>query len=396
MRGARGAERRGKQKVSWEVTEPAGLRKGGCRRVRCCPPRSVRRQQFLERSVESIEGALVGRCRANSSWGIKAFGSVASLVGAVSFAGAPVSRAQDQVAAAEPSVSQSVGRPTGGRLIGGVALQNSDTLSVKRGSHHTHHGTAEIVRLIEQGATDVAAAFPDSMLLVGDLSRPSGRRLRPHRSHQNGLDADIGFFLLDEDGQSVAVERFVSLRRNGCGEHRGTEFCLDAARTWQLLASLVSNDAAAVQYVLINPALRELLIAAGVEAGASEEVLERARTVTEPHSGSREHRSHMHLRIYCPPDDRPDCRDQAPFHAWYVGQQPPRERVATRRGGASRGPRVRRQQRRARARRADRAQRRRAIRRQAARMAQRAAARRARMRRQAALRRRRAAARQGS
>jgi len=38
------------------------------------------------------------------------------------------------------------------------------------------------------------------------------------------------------------------------------------------------------------------------------------------------HRNHFHVRIYCNPHERPGCRDRAPFHSWYPGRPPARDR----------------------------------------------------------------------
>jgi murein endopeptidase len=59
-------------------------------------------------------------------------------------------------------------------------------------------GTNRLVRVLLRVAREHAAAHPGApRLVVGDLSRPRGGRFGPefggdgHRSHQNGLDADV-------------------------------------------------------------------------------------------------------------------------------------------------------------------------------------------------------------
>jgi hypothetical protein len=38
--------------------------------------------------------------------------------------------------------------------------------------------------------------------------------------------------------------------------------------------------------------------------------------MVQPKRGHK-HANHFHVRIYCPADDRPHCRDSAPYWPWY-------------------------------------------------------------------------------
>jgi Penicillin-insensitive murein endopeptidase len=102
--------------------------------------------------------------------------------------------------------SRAVGLPNRGRLRGGVELPAAGTHFVTvdpvagAGPNRAwrRHGTDRLVALLLRVAADHAAAHPDApRLVVGDLSRPRGGRFGPelggdgHRSHQNGLDADV-------------------------------------------------------------------------------------------------------------------------------------------------------------------------------------------------------------
>jgi Penicillin-insensitive murein endopeptidase len=102
--------------------------------------------------------------------------------------------------------SRAVGRPDHGRLRGGVELPGAGTHfvtvdPVTRTSPNRawrRHGTDRLVKVLLRVAADHAAAHPHApRLVVGDLSRPRGGRFGPelggdgHRSHQNGLDADV-------------------------------------------------------------------------------------------------------------------------------------------------------------------------------------------------------------
>lgn len=210
-------------------------------------------------------------------------------------------------ASAQSSPSQSVGAPNRGRLLRGVRLRGNDALVAQRSS--TQWGTAELVSLIERAAARVQEEAPGPRLLVGDLSARRGGRLRPHRSHQTGRDADLGFFLTDEDGRPVEAPRFLRLDEHGCATERGVAYCLDARRTFLLIAALLDDPKTRVQWILVAADLRQRILAAGRRLDVSPELMERVEEATAPRSGSEEHRSHLHVRISCPEDDRPRCKE---------------------------------------------------------------------------------------
>ncbi len=234
-----------------------------------------------------------------------------------------------------PSPSRSIGVPDRGRLRDAARLVSSERVRV-RDDRNASYGTVELVRAIERAAARVAEEHPGPRLVVGDLSREEGGHLSPHRSHRSGRDADVGFYVVDEQGQPAEVPQFVNLRRNGCGHALGARYCFDAARNWALVVALLSDENAPVQYLLVAPDIRRRVLAEGERIGADEALLERVRTATAPHAGSRSHRSHFHVRVYCAEDDRPECIDEPPYHAWYVGTPSPDAPAALRRRGRAR------------------------------------------------------------
>jgi murein endopeptidase len=104
--------------------------------------------------------------------------------------------------------SRAIGQPNRGRLAGGVELPAAGTHFVtvdpvtgtSPNRAWRRHGTDRLLRVLLRVAAEHAAAHPNApRLVVGDLSRPRGGRFGReyggdgHRSHQNGLDADIWY-----------------------------------------------------------------------------------------------------------------------------------------------------------------------------------------------------------
>jgi hypothetical protein len=64
----------------------------------------------------------------------------------------------------------------------------------KRG---TNYGRPELIKMIYQAAEAVCGDIYGCQLVIHDLSRKNGGRVRIHRSHRTGLDADIGHIHYD-------------------------------------------------------------------------------------------------------------------------------------------------------------------------------------------------------
>jgi Penicillin-insensitive murein endopeptidase len=122
--------------------------------------------------------------------------------------------------------SRALGRPDRGRLVGGVELPAAGTHFVtvdpvtgtSPNRAWRRHGTDRLVEVLLRVAEEHAAAHPDApRLVVGDLSRPRGGRFGKeyggdgHRSHQNGLDADV--FYPRRDGRERIPTRVAQVDR---------------------------------------------------------------------------------------------------------------------------------------------------------------------------------------
>ena len=122
--------------------------------------------------------------------------------------------------------SLALGRPNRGRLAGGVELPAAGTQFVtvdpvtgtSPNRAWRRNGTDRLVEVLLAVAAEHAAAHPDApRLVVGDLSRPRGGPFGPeyggdgHRSHQNGLDADV--YYPRRDGLERAPARVAQIDR---------------------------------------------------------------------------------------------------------------------------------------------------------------------------------------
>ncbi len=216
------------------------------------------------------------------------------------------------------SPSRSVGRTDRGRLIGGAALADEGedwTLEGRR----ARYGTVELVALLSAAIRHTHGLRADTpRLVIGDLSRRRGGALAPHLSHRSGRDADVGYYYLGADGRPLAARTFIRVDQSGQCVRRGGAPCrLDVARTWDLIAAMLPPSTP-VQYMMIAPHIRELLLQEAERRGASDELVLRFRLVSARMGQSAEHDDHFHVRVYCAADDHPGCIDESPFHEWHA------------------------------------------------------------------------------
>jgi murein endopeptidase len=135
--------------------------------------------------------------------------------------------------------SASIGSPTNGRLWGGVQLRPSEGIEP---SGDYLWGTEAVVHSIERAVQQVRRCFADTpKLFVGDISRQYGGWLKPHRSHQAGIDADVGYYYLSGSAWFEAA----------------TASTLDRARTWALIRALI--DGGNVESMFIDRSVQRLL-----------------------------------------------------------------------------------------------------------------------------------------
>ena len=182
--------------------------------------------------------------------------------------------------------SMSFGLPNRGFLVNAVQMPPSDLWRVAQPDHAwgTEETIQSIARAIEKVHEEFAEAPP---VYIGHISSERGGYLRPHRSHQSGRDADIGYYYLD------GAKWYA----------RATAANLDPARTWVLVKALVDGDD--VDFIFMDRSvqllLREYAEIIGEDPawlGTLFESNTRDRTAIIRHTWG--HTTHLHVRFRNP------------------------------------------------------------------------------------------------
>ena len=207
---------------------------------------------------------------------------------------------------------QSIGAPNDGRLVG--AKKWTDTKFAKR-MHEKPKETAwampGMIALLQRAAKKVAQHHPRSVLWVGDLSAKNGGPLAGHHSHQNGRDADVGFYAMDERrNRQLVIERFFPFDGAGkSGEVPSAEF--DDRRNWAFVQALLEDERAKVRTVFVASWLKSRLLKHASEVHVPSGILEHAMVTLMQPANAEPHHDHFHVRISCVPSQKSICHDDS-------------------------------------------------------------------------------------
>lgn len=163
--------------------------------------------------------------------------------------------------------------------------------------------TSEMASLIESIAVEMRAEYPESEpLQIGDVAAINGGKIAGHKSHQNGLDADIVYYRVDQKTQNPNLSRweidFVNNSKLSANFH--------SERNWTLFTKLIETKQ--VGRIFVDKAIKKHYCQKRSELYKEQdkvlvdEILRRLRPEAL-------HSTHLHLRINCPKKDL-NCEKQ--------------------------------------------------------------------------------------
>ncbi|PCC74324.1 LysM domain-containing protein [Nannocystis exedens] len=178
-----------------------------------------------------------------------------------------------------------------GVLRVGIPLDPGKHYYIKR--PHLAFGTGATIKAIKAAISKYAmlkGIKGGPPVHVGDISARGGGPLKGHKSHQKGVDVDVGLVLKGADASEV---RFLS----------GNADNLDVARTWALIKSFV--DTKEVRAIFLDYGLQKILYEHAKKKGVPESKLDelfqyprgkgRGYGIIRHWKG---HRDHFHVRFH--------------------------------------------------------------------------------------------------
>ncbi len=196
-----------------------------------------------------------------------------------------------------------LGAPNRGRLLNGWLMPEGNEHSgyFLRTQRQRSWAAENTIASLVAGFAAYAAQYPDAPHVnVGDFSKRRGGKIKPHASHTNGRDVDIGYVHTKTPSEHHP-EHFM----------RAADDNFDAEKTWFLLKSMIQTGEVKVIF-MDNYVQKKLYAVAKKELTPLQ-----LRTIfSYPHHKDsdkaifkfwRGHRNHAHIRFICP-SGQPSCR----------------------------------------------------------------------------------------
>jgi penicillin-insensitive murein DD-endopeptidase len=177
---------------------------------------------------------------------------------------------------ATPAAAESTcyGTVAKGRLEEGVSLPSSganfaaySSLGVSLGRTYVHSKVEEIVAA---AYATLEKSAPGKVFVYGETGWASGGRIRPHKTHQNGLSVDFFVPVLDREGKSVPIPGSIANRygydiefdaEGRFGEYR-IDFDAIGEHLYQLQQAAQSHHAGIALVIFDKPYLPKLFATA--------------------------------------------------------------------------------------------------------------------------------------
>ncbi len=188
--------------------------------------------------------------------------------------------------------SASVGSASRGHIQEAMPMPTGEQWVVR--NHARAWATARSVHWLAAGLIYVGKHYPGgSSVLIGDMSRQVGGRMKPHRSHQSGRDADVTYYVR---GHQPDTPIFWNAESED----------LDLARTWALFRFWIRHDL--VEFIFVDRRIQERLAAYAYSVTRDREFVwsifetegGRQRSIIRHEPG---HTNHFHVRFRCSSHD---------------------------------------------------------------------------------------------
>ena len=180
----------------------------------------------------------------------------------------------------------SVGPASAGALVNGVQMPRGEHWQLLDPGRAW--GTQETVDALVRCIDKVNERYPGAPpIAIGHLSAKNGGHLSPHKSHQSGRDADVGYYY--KSGPRLFVH--------------ATEENLDLPRTWALLKTALRETT--IDMIFIDRSVQRALVdyaaSSGEDAAFLDEVFQiRGKNARAPVRHIKGHDNHIHFRFHNP------------------------------------------------------------------------------------------------
>ncbi|NUN12664.1 MAG: penicillin-insensitive murein endopeptidase [Myxococcales bacterium] len=197
--------------------------------------------------------------------------------------------------------SISIGTVTTGYLVGGKQLPldgEHHRVTTTQRERGTNWGSSELIDALLTAAADVAEKHPGATMQIGNIAKGGGGDIFWSVSHNSGRDADIAFYLLDDQKRQPPLDNLVQVGSDGWTTAE-PKLLFDPKRNWTLVKSFILNENIQLQYIFVSRPLRAKLLAHATKKKESPDLIAKAEALLVQPAGAAPHDDHFHIRLHC-------------------------------------------------------------------------------------------------
>jgi penicillin-insensitive murein endopeptidase len=190
--------------------------------------------------------------------------------------------------------SEAIGFYSNGKIANSISVDDYSESHIRKlfRNRGQLYGTSETMLALSSLSDHMKSSFPTvEVTQIGDISSKTGRKIRRHKSHQNGLDSDVVYYRVNEQAQPESEtewgEDFVINKKLTKNFH--------IARNWEAMKFLVNNHD--VGRIFVDGKIKKALCKHATDIG---EFQQEAETLRRLRIENSVHMHHFHLRLKCP------------------------------------------------------------------------------------------------
>jgi penicillin-insensitive murein endopeptidase len=158
-------------------------------------------------------------------------------------------------------------------------------------------GTLPLINMIQKSAAEMSEKYPNrDRLQVEEMSAKNGGHIDGHKSHTNGLEADIGYFKADGIEHDPLKKNQYYADPMAVNGKVSANF--DLERNWELVKAMHKHGD--VQRIFMDSALKKELCRYAKEKNDYNGNIQVLRSLRHEEN----HADHMHVRLRCPKNEK--------------------------------------------------------------------------------------------
>ncbi len=227
----------------------------------------------------------------------------------------------------EKNMSFSIGDTRDGYLINGQPLPAPSLLLRQLPVQYERgiaYGTPNLITILVDTARTMQKKYPGTIMYLGNMGKREGGDIPYSVSHNSGRDADIAFYLKDENGKFANPRNMYKMSAHLQARSPDGVYTFDLEKNTTLVETLLTHPKIHVQFIFLAKHLRTAIQRELVRREASEELLARFEETVQVQAA---HNDHFHIRIYCSNEDIcAGCFDKSIIHEWQEDPLPKRDK----------------------------------------------------------------------